>query len=215
MKFIQLPPSTSGADTPAARPASMLLSGLAGLGAVDHVPVRGTHGDHVGDAKVLVHHVERRRAAAATRHGHASARLERKLPALAVEDAVEEGQHAPGRMCVVDGRAKDEAIRLCGLLDKLVHAVVIKDATAELGALAAAHAVARGRKGQVVDLGVYALLGKRAAHLRQSDAGVSLGADPAVEHEDPHLRSLSRMRQRDCPLVSFERTILGRRGCNV
>ena len=85
-------------------------------------------------------------------------------------------------MRVVDGRTKDKAIRQGGLLDKLVHAVVIKDATTKLGALAAAYAVTRGREGQVIDLGVYALLGKRFCHLRQRDAGVSLGAHAPIEH---------------------------------
>ena len=52
----------------------------------------------------------------------------------------------------------------------------------QLGALAAAYAVTCGCEGQVVDLGIYDLLGKRVCHLRQRDAGVSLGARAPVEH---------------------------------
>ena len=158
---------------------------ILGTVAVDHVPVGGAHRHHVGDAEVLAQSVQTGGGACPPGGGHRSAGLSGKGAASGVEYPVQEGQHPPAGVGVIDRCAEYEAVGLPGLGDEVVDAAVGEHA-AVLAALVAADAVPDGVAAQLHDLVVDARRGQGLAHLRQGGVGAALGVAAAVEHENLH-----------------------------
>ena len=90
---------------------------------MDHVPVGRPCDRHLRNAEVLVQRVQCSRGSGAAGNRNCGARLEHEDVAVAVEDAVEEGEDPPAGMRIIGRRREHEAVRFSRFGDKVVHAV--------------------------------------------------------------------------------------------
>ena len=161
--------------------ALCVLRGLAGLPAVDAVPVLAGGDGHAGDAEELVQLAVGSGEPAPAGGGHGGSHLHGLVEVGAVKEPGQKSHQGGVGRGVVHRGAHYQAVTGLELGGGLVYQVV-KNAFASLHALVAADTAPDVLLAHVDGLHLDALLDKNLLHLVKGDGGVSVGLGAAVDH---------------------------------